>query len=151
MKKAKLFMFGGIQIQSETKSVFETLFGGFGKYFIAVAIMLFAFSTILGWSVYGTKAREYLFGTKSTIIYKVIFVGMVFVGPMLHSSLAWDVSDTFNGLMMIPNLIGVITLSPVVYKITINYVDRVIKGKHVEPVLSVFKEINDEHSKEVIK
>ena len=80
-----------------------------------------------------------------------IFVGMVFVGPMLHSSLAWDVSDTFNGLMMIPNLIGVITLSPVVYKITKNYVDRVIKGKHVEPVLSVFKEINDEHSKEVIK
>lgn len=130
---------------------FETLFGGFGKYFIAVAIMLFAFSTILGWSVYGTKAWEYLFGTKSTIIYKVIFVGMVFVGPMLHSSLAWDVSDTFNGLMMIPNLIGVITLSPVVYKITKNYVDRVIKGKHVEPVLSVFKEINDEHSKEVIK
>ncbi|MBQ6700043.1 MAG: alanine:cation symporter family protein [Oscillospiraceae bacterium] len=130
---------------------FETLFGGFGKYFIAIAILLFAFSTVLGWSVYGTKAWEYLFGTKATIVYKVIFVSMVFVGPMLHSSLAWDVSDTFNGLMMIPNLIGVIVLSPVVYKITKNYVDRVIKGKHVEPMLSVFKEINEEHSKEVIK
>ena len=141
----------GVEASALVGASFETLFGGFGKYFIAVAIMLFAFSTILGWSVYGTKAWEYLFGTKSTIIYKVIFVGMVFVGPMLHSSLAWDVSDTFNGLMMIPNLIGVITLSPVVYKITKNYVDRVIKGKHVEPVLSVFKEINDEHSKEVIK
>ena len=141
----------GVEASALVGASFETLFGGFGKYFIAVAIMLFAFSTILGWSVYGTKAWEYLFGTKSTIIYKVIFVGMVFVGPMLHSSLAWDVSDTFNGLMMIPNLIGVITLSPIVYKITKNYVDRVIKGKHVEPVLSVFKEINDEHSKEVIK
>ena len=130
---------------------FETLFGSVGRYFIAVAIMLFAFSTVLGWSVYGTKAWEYLFGTKSTIIYKIIFVAMVFVGPMLHSSLAWDISDTFNGLMMIPNLIGVMVLSPTVYKITKNYVDRHLKGKQVEPMVSVFKDINDEYSKEAIK
>ena len=132
-------------------AAFETLFGSLGRYFIAIAIMLFAYSTVLGWSVYGTKAWEYLFGTKSTIIYKIIFVSAIFVGPMLHSSLAWDISDTFNGLMMIPNLIGVVTLCPIVYKITQNYVDRHIKGKHVEPVLSVFKEINDENSKEVIR
>ena len=94
---------------------------------------------------------EYLFGTKSTIVYKVIFVSAIFIGPMLHSSLAWDISDTFNGLMMIPNLIGVVVLCPIVYKITQNYIDRRIKGKDVEPVLSVFKEINDENSKEVIK
>ncbi len=130
---------------------FETLFGGFGRYFIAIAIMLFAFSTVLGWSVYGTKAWEYLFGTKSTIIYKVIFVSAVFVGPMLHSSLAWDISDTFNGLMMIPNLIGVIVLCPLVYKITKNYVDRHIKGKDVEPMISVFEDINREQSEKIEK
>ena len=141
----------GVEASALVGAAFETLFGGVGRYFIAVAIMLFAFSTVLGWSVYGTKAWEYLFGTKSTIIYKIIFVCAVFVGPMLHSSLAWDVSDTFNGLMMIPNLIGVIVLCPVVYKITKNYIDRHIKGKHVEPMLSVFPEINAEHSKEVIK
>ncbi len=141
----------GIESSALVGAAFETLFGSFGRYFIAIVIMPFAFSTILGWSVYGTKAWEYLFGTKSTIIYKIIFVSAVFVGPMLHSSLAWDISDTFNGLMMIPNLIGVIVLSPLVYKITKNYVDRHIKGKHVEPILSVFKEINDENSKEVIK
>lgn len=132
-------------------SAFETVFGNPGGIFIALAIMLFAFTTVLGWSVYGTKAWEYLFGTKSTIIYKVIFVCTIIIGPLLHSSLAWDISDTFNGLMMIPNLIGVVVLSPVVYKITQNYVDRVIKHKHVEPVLSAFKELNDEHSKEVTK
>ncbi|MBQ7124515.1 MAG: alanine:cation symporter family protein [Oscillospiraceae bacterium] len=141
----------GMEASALVGASFETLFGSFGRYFIAIAIMLFAFSTVLGWSVYGTKAWEYLFGTKSTIIYKIIFVSAIFVGPMLHSSLAWDISDTFNGLMMIPNLIGVITLSPIVYKITQNYVDRHIKGKHVEPLVSVFKDINDEYSEEVMK
>ena len=115
--------------------------------FIAIAIMLFAYSTTLGWSVYGTKAWEYLFETKSTIVYKVIFVSAIFIGPMLHSSLAWDISDTFNGLMMFPNLIGVLVLCPIVYKITNNYIERKIKGKDVEPVLSVFEDLNTESSK----
>ena len=54
----------------------------------------------------------------------------------MTSSLAWDISDTFNGLMMIPNLIGVLVLCPVVMKITSNYVDREIKGKDVEPLIT---------------
>ena len=141
----------GIESSALAGAAFATIFGKVGTMFIALAIMLFAYSTVLGWSVYGTKAWEYLFGTKSTIVYKVIFVSAIFIGPMLHSSLAWDISDTFNGLMMIPNLIGVLVLCPIVYKITQNYLDRHIRGKHVEPVLSVFKEINDEHSKEVVK
>ena len=58
--------------------------------------------------------------------------------------LAWDLSDTFNGLMAIPNLIGVICLSPLVYRITKNYVERVIKGKDVKPMLSVFPDIQAE-------
>lgn len=132
-------------------TAFATVFGHFGYIFIALAILLFAFSTVLGWSVYGSKAWEYLFGTKATIVYKVIFVAAIFVGPLLTSSLAWDISDTFNGLMMIPNLIGVISLCPTVYKLTDNYIRRNIKGEHIEPMLSVFKEINDEHSQYVKK
>lgn len=123
---------------------FSTVFGGIGQSFIAVAILLFAFTTCLGWSHYGTKAFEYLFGTKSTIVYRVIFVVFILCGATMKLDLAWDLSDTFNGLMAIPNLIGVICLSPLVYRITNNYVERVIKGKDVKPMLSVFPDIQAE-------
>ena len=88
---------------------FATVFGSFGPAFIAIAILLFAFSTVLGWSHYGSKACEYLFGTKSTIVYKVVFVLMLFIGCTMNLGLAWDLSDTFNGLMAIPNLIALLT------------------------------------------
>ncbi|MBQ9106815.1 MAG: alanine:cation symporter family protein [Clostridia bacterium] len=107
-----------------------------GRMFIAIAILLFAFTTVLGWSHYGTKAWEYLFGTKSTIIYKIFFVVMIMSGALMTSSLAWDISDTFNGLMMLPNLIGVICLSGLVIKLTKNYVDRNLRHKDVPPMLS---------------
>ena len=126
---------------------FATVFGSFGPAFIAIAILLFAFSTVLGWSHYGSKACEYLFGTKSTIVYKIAFVLMIFIGCTMNLGLAWDLSDTFNGLMAIPNLIGVIALSPVVMKITKNYVARIIKKEDVKPMLSVFPEIQQEQEK----
>lgn len=66
---------------------FATVFGSFGPAFIAIAILLFAFSTVLGWSHYGSKAGEYLFGTKSTIIYKVAFVLMIFIGCTMNLGL----------------------------------------------------------------
>ena len=109
--------------------------------FIAIGILLFAFSTVLGWSHYGSIAFEYLFGNKATKIYKVVFVLFIFLGATMDLSLAWDLSDTFNGLMAIPNLIGVITLSPVVMKITKNYIDREIKHKDVKPMYSAFPDI----------
>ena len=96
---------------------------------------------------YGSKACEYLFGTKSTIVYKIAFVLMIFIGCTMNLGLAWDLSDTFNGLMAIPNLIGVIALSPVVMKITKNYVARIIKKEDVKPMLSVFPEIQEEQEK----
>ncbi len=125
---------------------FATIFGSFGPMFIALAILLFAFSTVLGWSHYGSKAWEYLFGAKSTIAYKVVFILMIFIGATMKLSLAWDLSDTFNGLMAMPNLIGVLCLSPLVMKITQNYVDRILRKKDVKPMLSVFPDINDEHA-----
>ncbi len=115
--------------------------GNIGQKFIAIAMFLFAFTTVLGWSHYGAKAWEYLFGAKTTIIFKIIHVCTVILGAVLTSSLAWDISDTFNGLMMLPNLIGVVVLIPLVSKITKNYIDRKLKNKDVEPVLSYDPEI----------
>ncbi|MEE0840711.1 MAG: sodium:alanine symporter family protein [Acutalibacteraceae bacterium] len=110
--------------------------GNIGQKFIAVAMFLFAFTTVLGWSHYGSKAWEYLFGAKTTVVFRIIHVITVIFGAVLSSSLAWDISDTFNGLMMIPNLIGVVVLFPLVMKITKNYLDRKVKNKAVEPILS---------------
>ncbi len=118
---------------------FNTVFDfgiNFGEKFIAVAMFLFAFTTVLGWSHYGSKAWEYLFGAKSTVVFKIIHICTIMFGAVMTSSLAWDVSDTFNGLMMIPNLIGVVALFPLVMKITNNYVDRNLKGKATEAMLS---------------
>ena len=110
--------------------------GNIGQRFIAIAMFLFAFTTVLGWSHYGSKAWEYLFGSKTTFIFRIIHVITVIFGAVLSSSLAWDISDTFNGLMMIPNLIGVIVLAPLVVKITKNYIDRNVKKKEVTAVIS---------------
>ncbi len=112
-----------------------------GSGFIAVAMLFFAFTTVLGWSQYGSKAVEYLFGEMGVKIYKVIFVAMIVAGAVIDGGLAWDLSDTFNGLMMLPNLIAVVALSPLVMKIVKNYVDRRIKNKDVEPMLSFDPEI----------
>lgn len=123
---------------------FSTVFGPAGGAFIAIAILLFAFSTTLGWSIYGTKAFEYLFGTKATIGYKVVFVVFIAVGATMNLELAWDLSDTFNGLMAIPNLIGVLSLSGTVSAITKNYIDRRINGKDINPMYSAFPVIQKE-------
>ena len=69
---------------------------------------------------------------------------MIVSGAVLTSSIAWDISDTFNGLMMVPNLIGVLSLSGLVMKITKNYVDRRIKGKDIKPMLNASPEIENE-------
>lgn len=128
---------------------FGNVFGPFGAIFVSIAILLFAFTTVVGWSHYGSKSFEYLFGLKAAKGYKVFFVLMMISGAVMTSSLAWDISDTFNGLMMIPNLIGVLSLSPLVVKITKNYVDRRIKHKDVEPMLSFDPKINEEHAHDV--
>ena len=125
---------------------FGNAFGWFGQALVAIAMLLFAFTTVLSWSQYGSKAVEYLFGMTAVKIYKVIFVLMIVSGAVMQSSLAWDISDTFNGLMMIPNLIGVLFMIPLVVKITNNYIDRKIKNKDVAPVRSYDPEIEAEYA-----
>jgi len=126
----------GVDGDTLVSQAFGQVFGPVGSGFVAVAMLFFAFTTVLGWSQYGSKAVEYLFGLKGAKVYKFIFVAMIIVGAVIEGGLAWDLSDTFNGLMMIPNLIGVLALAPLVMKITKNYVDRRVKGKNVEPILS---------------
>lgn len=121
--------------------------GGLGSKFIAVAMFLFAFTTVLGWSHYGTKAWEYLFGAKSSVVFKIIHILSTALGAILTSSLAWDISDTFNGLMMIPNLIGVIAVSGIVMKVTKNYIDRKKRGLDIEPMISYDPETQAEQAK----
>ena len=81
---------------------------------------------------------------KGVKVYKFIFVAMIVSGAIMEGGLAWDLSDTFNGLMMIPNLIGVVALLPLVLKVTRNYVDRKIKGKDIAPMLSYDEAIQAE-------
>ncbi|MBQ8883958.1 MAG: alanine:cation symporter family protein [Oscillospiraceae bacterium] len=125
---------------------FSKQFGSFAGKFLSIAILLFAFSTVLGWSFYGTKAIEYLLGKKATVVYKVIFVLFIVVGATMTLDLAWELADTFNALMAIPNLIGVLSLSGLVVKITRNYVDRKITKKtpDAKPMLSVYPDIQEE-------
>ena len=104
---------------------------------------------MVGWSHYGSKSFEYLFGLKAAKGYKVFFVLMIISGAIMTSSLAWDISDTFNGLMMVPNLIGVLSLSPMVIKITKNYIDRRIKHKEIDPILSYDADVQAEHAEDI--
>ncbi len=126
----------GLNGDTLVSDAFMQVFGQAGSWFVAIAMLFFAFTTVLGWSQYGSKAVEYLFGTTGVKVYKVIFVLMIVSGAIMEGGLAWDLSDTFNGLMMIPNLIGVLSLFPLVIRITKNYVDRKIRGKDISPLLS---------------
>lgn len=112
-----------------TSSAFETVFGSFGNKFISIAVMLFAFSTILGWSYYGERAIEYLFGVKAIPVYKVFFLVVIFIGCRISLDLVVDISDTFNGFMALPNLIAITLLSGQVVQMTKDYIKRVKEGK----------------------
>ncbi len=144
----------GVSFSGATKlglatEAFSMHLGTFGGIFIAIAVTLFAFSTVLGWSYYGTKAWEFLFGTKATVIYKIVFVAIVLGGSALSADLVIDLSDTFNGLMAIPNLIGVLTLSGTVVAITKNYSKRKMKKSDpkLKPMLSYFDDVQKEQEK----
>ena len=141
-------MLTDVQGSALVGQAFATVFGGLGPKFIALSILLFAYSTVLGWSHYGTKAFEYLFGTKASVGYKVVFVLMTIVGATMKLDLAWDLSDTFNGLMMIPNLIGVLALSGTVVQITKNYTDRKLRGIDIKPMWSAFEKYQKEEEAE---
>lgn len=106
-------------------SMAETL-GPSGSIIVAISTALFAYSTLIGWNYYGEKAIEYLFGPRFIAVYRVIFTGAVIVGATTSLELVWNFSDLMNGLMAIPNLIGLLLLSKIVKAET----DRFFKEKH---------------------
>ncbi len=127
---------------------FSNQFSGFGTAVYAIIIPLFGFTTIVAWSYYGEKAVEYLFrpaGDKARKIailtFKIVYVLLVIVAAVINGELAWAISDTCNGLMALPNLIGLVLMSGLVVRITKNYFDRK-KGLDVEPMLSAYPEVN---------
>lgn len=106
-------------------AAFATVFGRFGSLYVAISIVLFAFATIVGWSFYGERSVEYLAGNSKPIpLYKAVYVVMVAFGCVIDLRLVWSISDTFNGLMSIPNLIAVLLLSSEVVSVTKDYFSR---------------------------
>jgi AGCS family alanine or glycine:cation symporter len=95
-----------------------------GAHIVTIGIILFAYSTILGWCYYGEKSIEYLFGVKAVLPYRIVFVCFVGLGAVAKLSLVWNISDALNGLMAIPNLIGLLFLTPVVVSETKKYFDN---------------------------
>lgn len=95
-----------------------------GPVILVVGIITFAWSTILGWSYYGERCAQYLWGGKSTLIYKIIFVAVVVVGPVIDLNLVWTISDILNAFMAVPNLVAVLLLSGVIAKDTKYYLSH---------------------------
>lgn len=109
-----------------TQSAFETVLPSIGPLFLTISLSLFAFTTILGWSYYGERCFEFLFGVKGINGYRMLFVLMVLLGAFLKLELVWIIADIVNGLMAIPNLIALIALSPIVVsetKLYFNYIN----------------------------
>ncbi len=101
-----------------TALAFENALPGIGGFIVALAIMLFAFTTILGWSVYGERCTEFLFGTKAILPFRITWIAAVIVGPVWVIESAWTLADILNALMAIPNLIALLLLSPVIFRMT---------------------------------
>ncbi len=109
---------------SLSSAAFETALPGIGSYIVSFGLSIFAFTTILGWSFYGEKCTEYLFGVKAITPFRILWVLAVPVGAMGNLSFVWLLADTLNALMAIPNLIALLLLSPVVFKLTREYFSR---------------------------
>ncbi|QFG22332.1 sodium:alanine symporter family protein [Actinomadura sp. WMMB 499] len=108
----------------------EGLPGDWGSVIVTLGVLFFASSTILGWSYYGERCTEYLFGRQAVPLYRVVFIGMIYVGSVSTITAVWNFSDVMNGLMALPNLVGLLILSPLVLRETRAYFKR---GPQEEP------------------
>ncbi len=102
-------------------AAFEASLPGFGGIVLTISLVIFAFTTILGWSYYGEKCWEFLLGAKSTVPYRIVWVVAIPFGAITQLDFAWLLADTLNGLMALPNLASLILLSPVIVKLTRDY------------------------------
>ncbi len=100
---------------------FATALPGVGNYIVSFGLIIFAFTTILGWSYYGERCAEFLFGVKVILPYRILWLIAIPLGAMGKLGMIWLLADVLNGLMALPNLIALILLSPMVFKITREY------------------------------
>jgi AGCS family alanine or glycine:cation symporter len=107
----------GLSGAALTTQAFDAAFPGFGGFIVSFGLVFFAFSTILGWYYYGSKSLEYIAGVKAVEFYKYAWVLLAFMGAIYKVDIVWSLSDTFNGLMAIPNLIALLALSPMIFKL----------------------------------
>ncbi|MFH1875235.1 MAG: sodium:alanine symporter family protein [Pseudomonadota bacterium] len=118
----KTLSLNGAALSTETFNA--ALPGGAGNFIVSVGLILFAYSTVLGWEYYGEKAIEYIFGAKAIFPYRLLWVVAVFMGATLKLNLVWSFADLANGLMAIPNLIALIGLSGVIARETNKYLTK---------------------------
>ncbi|MBJ7278416.1 sodium:alanine symporter family protein [Marinobacter salarius] len=107
-----------------TSLAFETGLPGFGNYVVAISLAIFAFTTIIGWSFYGERCIEFLFGVKAIVPYRVIWILAIPVGATINLGLIWLIADTLNAMMALPNLVALLLLSPVVFKLTREHFEK---------------------------
>ena len=107
-----------------TQAAFMRGFGTFGIVFVAICLLFFAFSTILGWHFFGLINAKYLFGDNAAKVYSLLVVACIIIGSALKLELVWDLADFFNGLMVIPNAMALLALSGLVVKICNKYSDK---------------------------
>lgn len=152
---------GKLSAMSENDSgmalaMFSDNFGVFGTVAFCIILPLFAFTTIMAWSYYGEKACEFCFKSVKSkkarktlvLVFKIIYLVFIVAAAIISGTLVWDIDDTFNGLMAVPNLIALILLSGQVAKITKNYYQRK-KGINVEPMLSAYPDLNEEFKHDI--
>ena len=107
----------GVAKTNMAQLAFSSIFGDTaGHAFVAVCLLMFAFSTIIGWNLFGRINVNYLFGKKSNLVYSILAIVFIFLGALLSNDLVWELTDTFNQLMVIPNVIALVALSGLVVK-----------------------------------
>ena len=112
-----------------TSVAFGHALPGFGQYAVAICLALFAFTTVLGWCVYGERCAVYLFGHNAIKPFRVLFCIVAPIGSLMELGFVWSIADLFNGLMALPNLVALLLLSPVVFRMTREYFDSAKDGK----------------------
>ena len=117
---------GGLMGVVLTSAGFQSSIAG-GQYIVTIALAVFAFTTILGWSYYGERCWQYLFSARSLMVYRALWVLAALTFANVKVDLVWNLADTLNGLMAVPNLIGLLLLAPMVFKVTREYFDSIGK------------------------
>jgi len=111
----------GVNGAALTSNAYEQGLPSFGKYIVIFGLVLFAFSTIIGWSYYGEKCAEFIFGNRIIMPYRIFWIIIIPVGAVIELNLVWLIADIMNALMALPNLIALVLLSPIVFKETRAY------------------------------